>query len=81
MTWRPRTLRVSKLGLQPCERCGLHATLRTLDVAVPKAGYARDPDAPVGWAPLIALCGQCWTDIVKMLRDNATPDASGAVSP
>lgn len=80
--FRKREVRISRIGLQPCERCGVHATLRTLDVSVPRIP-ARKGSAEIspGWCPLIALCGMCWTDIVKMLREQATPDSSGAVSP
>lgn len=77
-----RKIRVEKRGLNPCDRCGLHATLRSLDVhvpAIPKRRYA--PACPEGWAPLIALCGNCWTDVRTMLREAATPDASGVISP
>ena len=80
-------VRVSKVELQACERCGLHATLRTLDISV-AARPAREtrwgekvPAMPAGWCPLVALCGQCWTDVVTMLREKATPDSSGTVSP
>ena len=84
--WKRREVRVSKHGLQACERCGLYATLRTLDVAVPALpargkGMFKQPAVPAGWCPLIALCGQCWTDVVAMLREQATPDVSGAISP
>jgi hypothetical protein len=70
-----REVQVSRIGYQACQGCGEHATLRTLDVAVPaipKTG--KQPAVPAGWCPLIALC-------VELLRENATPDSSGAISP
>jgi hypothetical protein len=80
--WRAREIRVSGIGFEACERCGLHAMLRTLDVSVPKLSARKGrAEVPAGWCPLIALCGICWTDAVKMLRDAAIPDSSGAVSP
>lgn len=60
----------------------MYATLRTLDVAVaalPKRG--KQEAVPAGWCPLIALCGACWSEVVAMLRGNATPDSSGVISP
>jgi len=81
-------IRAAKVGFLPCQRCGLHATLRSLDIAVPalparKAtrGLPGQPAAPAGWCPLIALCGLCWTDAISMLRAEATPDIVGTVSP
>ncbi len=77
-----RKLGVRKIGLQHCERCGVAATLRTLDVWVGEIKRSKhSAGAPAGWCPLIALCGMCWSDVVRMLRENATPDSSGAVSP
>ena len=71
-----RDVRVSAEGVagQPqfasCQRCGLLRHLRTLDVAVPaiRAGKGR-PASPAGWCPLIALCGDCWSDVARMLRE------------
>lgn len=87
--WKGRGLRVTARGPGICDRCGLHATMRSLDVAVPaipeRRSQLRDghtmPGAPAGWCPLIALCGMCWTDVRDMLRAKATPDPSGEVSP
>lgn len=84
-----RRIRVAKHELAPCDCCGLHATLRSLDVHVPaiaarpRGGKFLPARAavPEGWAPLIALCGNCWTDVRTMLREAATPDASGVISP
>jgi hypothetical protein len=79
----PKDVRASKFGFHACQRCGVCATLRSIDVYVgpiPKRSK-HDLGAPAGWCPLIALCGMCWTDVVKMLRDEATPDSSGEVSP
>lgn len=78
----PRKIRVAKHGAQACQSCGTVATLRSLDVAVPARAARRDsPAMPAGWAPLIALCGICWTDVRTMLRAAATPDSSGSISP
>lgn len=74
-----RRVRVSKIGLQPCEWCGVHAALRTLDVAVPALaaepggrGLPAQPALPAGWCPLIALCGLCWTDVFEMFDETTT---------
>lgn len=89
-----REVRVSQAE-GPCQRCTLHAALRSLDLAVTEdRGAARrgvvrglrgslgaQPAVPAGWCPLIALCGLCWIDVVDMLRAQARPDASGTVSP
>jgi hypothetical protein len=78
-------LRVSKAGFQACQGCGTGATLRTLDVAVSaipaRKGEFKQPAVPASWCPLIALCGACWTDVRTMLREAATPDSSGEISP
>jgi len=69
-----RAFRASKFGAHPCERCGLVATLRSLDVAVAARPATKLCAAsPAGWAPLLALCGSCWTDLVDELRALATP--------
>jgi hypothetical protein len=67
-----------KQGVGGIDRVDVDATLRTLDLSVPPIPEHR---VPAGWVPLIALCGACWTDVVEMLRKQATPDSSGAVSP
>ena len=76
---------MSKVGFGACQGCGTHATLRTVDVAVPRLparpGKHGRPAVPAGFCPLIALCGACWTGVVEELRAKATPDSSGAVSP
>lgn len=72
--------RVDRAGFGACQGCGLHATLRTLDVAVralpARGGAYPRPAAPAGWCPLIALCGMCWTEVVQQFRELATPDAA-----
>jgi hypothetical protein len=79
-------LQVSAVGFAACQGCGIHATLRTLDVrtkaiAECRIGGFKRRAIPAGWCPLIALCGMCWTEVRSMLRDKATPDSSGEISP
>jgi len=79
---RRKKFQVNAIGFGSCQGCGLHSTLRTLDVAVAALPARKNDEAvPAGWCPLIALCGMCWDLAVAMLREKATPDSSGAISP
>lgn len=78
--WRLE-LFVTKHEWSACESCGLHATLRSLDHQWIWEWKAKlIPDSVVVHRGL-KLCGVCWTDVRRMLREAATPDSSGAISP
>lgn len=66
-----RNVRIEQRLFGACEGCGLHATLRSIDVRVPARAGRRargklpaQAPVPAGWAALIALCGFCWDEMV-----------------
>lgn len=69
-------VQIAKQGFGACQGCGLHATLRSVDVAVPALAASKRRNfvgAPAGWAPLVALCGHCWDALREQLDACATP--------
>jgi hypothetical protein len=54
-----------------CNRCQLvFSVVWTLDVLCPAIPARKHcPATPEGWAPLVALCEDCWKDVIAMLPE------------